>query len=113
MCSISGIINGNIKLLKVMVDSQSHRAPDEKGFYQSKNIFIGMGRLKIIDLKSKNLCPFEDNDLVLSYNGEIYNYLELRQELNNLINAGLSLSQASKYLAKKNNLSKSVIYKMY
>ena len=81
MCSISGIINGNIKLLKVMVDSQSHRAPDEKGFYQSKNIFIGMGRLKIIDLKSKNLCPFEDNDLVLSYNGEIYNYLELRQEL--------------------------------
>ena len=64
-----------------MVDSQSHRAPDEKGFYQSKNIFIGMGRLKIIDLKSKNLCPFEDNDLVLSYNGEIYNYLELRQEL--------------------------------
>ena len=81
MCSISGIINGNIKLLKAMVDSQSHRAPDEKGFYQSKNIFIGMGRLKIIDLKSKNLCPFEDNDLVLSYNGEIYNYLELRQEL--------------------------------
>ena len=42
-----------------------------------------MGRLKIIDLKSKNLCPFEDKDLVLSYNGEIYNYIEIRKELKN------------------------------
>ena len=75
MCSISGIINGNIKSLKAMVDCQSHRAPDEKGFYKSKNIFIGMGRLKIIDLKSKNLCPFEDNDLVLSYNGNLSEFL--------------------------------------
>ena len=40
-----------------------------------------MGRLKIIDLKSKNLCPFIDGNLVLSYNGEIYNYIELRKEL--------------------------------
>ena len=64
-----------------MVDVQSHRAPDEKGFFQFKNIFIGMGRLKIIDLKSKNLCPYEDKDLVLSYNGEIYNYIEIRKEL--------------------------------
>ncbi len=81
MCSIAGIVNGNIKSLKEMVDVQSHRAPDEKGFFQFKNIFIGMGRLKIIDLKSKNLCPYEDKDLVLSYNGEIYNYIEIRKEL--------------------------------
>ena len=53
MCSISGIINGDIKSLKKMIDVQSHRAPDESGYYTNKNIFIGMGRLKIIDLKSK------------------------------------------------------------
>ena len=81
MCSIAGIINGNLKSLREMIHIQSHRAPDENGFFQNKNIFIGMGRLKIIDLKSKNLCPFEDKDLVLSYNGEIYNYIEIRKEL--------------------------------
>ena len=42
-----------------------------------------------------------------------FDELELKKELTNLIDAGLSLSQASKYLAKKNNLSKSIIYKMY
>ena len=40
-----------------------------------------MGRLKIIDLKSKNLVPFFDDNFVLLFNGEIYNYIELRQEL--------------------------------
>ena len=81
MCSIAGIINGSLKSLKEMIYIQSHRAPDENGFFQNKNIFIGMGRLKIIDLKSINLCPNEDKDLVLSYNGEIYNYIEIRKEL--------------------------------
>ena len=42
-----------------------------------------------------------------------FSQIELRKELNDLINAGLSLSQASKYLAKKNNMSKSLIYNMY
>ena len=42
-----------------------------------------------------------------------FNKLELKKELTELINAGLSLSSASKYLAKKTNLSKSFIYKMY
>ena len=41
-----------------------------------------------------------------------FDNLELKKELNDLINAGLNLSQASKYLAKKNNLKKSVIYNM-
>ena len=45
------------------------------------NISLGMGRLSIIDLKSKNLCPFQNEKIVLSFNGEIYNYLELRDEL--------------------------------
>ncbi len=48
-----------------------------------------------------------------STNSQGYNKCELSRELNELINAGLSLSKASKYLAKKNNISKSVIYNMY
>ena len=63
MCSISGIINGDLNSLKKMIDVQSHRAPDENGYYKNKNILIGMGRLKIIDLKSKNLCPYEDDKI--------------------------------------------------
>jgi len=39
-----------------------------------------MGRLKIIDMVSENLCPYIDKDLVISYNGEIYNYIELRKD---------------------------------
>ena len=40
-----------------------------------------MGRLKIIDLKSQNLCPYEDDKIVLSYNGEIYNYLRIKKRI--------------------------------
>ena len=81
MCSIAGVINGKKGDINKLIDSMSHRAPDENGFYHHQNISIGMGRLKIIDLKSRNLCPFIDGNLVLSYNGEIYNYIELRKEL--------------------------------
>ena len=49
-----------------MTREQSHRAPDDQGYYNHKNILIGMGRLKIIDLKSENLSPYEDSELVLS-----------------------------------------------
>ena len=51
-----------------------------KGYYKNKNIFIGMGRLKIIDLKSQNLCPYEDDKIVCLTMVRLY-YLELRKEL--------------------------------
>jgi len=79
MCSISGIVNGTGA--QKMIDSQRHRAPDEHGIYKDKNIELGMGRLKIIDLSSPGLAPYQEEGLVLSYNGEIYNYLELKKEL--------------------------------
>lgn len=83
MCSISGIINhkGNIEK---MIASQRHRAPDEEGVFKDSNIQLGMGRLKIIDLVSSNLSPLEEDDYVLAYNGEIYNYIELRKNLKKL-----------------------------
>lgn len=79
MCSISGIIDGTG--VEKMIRSQEHRAPDEHGVYKDRNIELGMGRLKIIDLKSPGLAPYQEDGLVLCYNGEIYNYLELKKEL--------------------------------
>ena len=61
-----------------------------------------LGEITIV-IKGKDKCE----------NNKEINKFELKKELNDLINAGLSLSQASKYLAKKNNLTKSLIYNMY
>src|SRR3989344_8948380 len=81
MCSIAGIVGGTgaLKMLAVQV----HRAPDESGVYKDKknNLELGMGRLKIIDLKSPGLSPYQEDGLVLCYNCEIYNYIELKKEL--------------------------------
>ncbi len=82
MCSIAGIIGGTgvDKMLAV----QTHRAPDESGVYREKNLELGMGRLKIIDLKSPGLSPYQEDGYVLCYNGEIYNYIELKKDLEKL-----------------------------
>ncbi|MBI4120934.1 MAG: hypothetical protein HY457_01625 [Parcubacteria group bacterium] len=82
MCSISGIVHG--KGVERMMQQQKHRAPDQEGVFKDAHIALGMGRLKIIDLESPGLCPYQEGEFVLSYNGEIYNYVELRKELENL-----------------------------
>ena len=64
-----------------MLQILKHRAPDDEGVYTDKKFSIGMGRLAILDLKSDNLCPHIEGKFVLTFNGEIYNYLELRKEL--------------------------------
>ncbi len=64
-----------------MMASQHHRAPDESGIYADAAITLGMGRLKIIDLVSPGLAPYCEDGLVLCFNGEIFNYLELKKEL--------------------------------
>lgn len=79
MCSIGGIIHGSG--IEKMIDIQKHRAPDSFGFYKDDDIELGMGRLKILDLSSPGLCPYQEDQFVLSYNGEIYNYIELKEEL--------------------------------
>ena len=82
MCSIAGIIGkAPDGAVKNMLSLQKHRAPDEEGIYKDDHIELGMGRLKIIDLVSPGLAPYREDHLVLSYNGEIYNYQELRREL--------------------------------
>ena len=81
MCCIAGSINGDQRLVKKMISSMRHRGPDDKNFYTNDNISLGMGRLKILDLTSANLCLYNDEFLTLSYNGEIFNFLEIKKEL--------------------------------
>jgi len=89
MCGISGlfnIINAKIndldKYLNVMNNLQTHRGPDGHGTWsnESNNIGFGHTRLSIIDLDSKANQPLINNNLIITFNGEIYNYNELKNE---------------------------------
>lgn len=88
MCGVTGLIhlNGNSVspvILKKMTDSIAHRGPDGEGHWIEENIGIGHRRLAIIDLSSAAHQPMITNSgrYILSYNGEIYNYREIRAEL--------------------------------
>jgi asparagine synthase (glutamine-hydrolysing) len=91
MCGITGFINLNkkladIQILKSMTDVIAHRGPDGEGHWVQENIAIGHRRLSIIDLSSAGKQPMisSDNRFILSYNGEIYNFKEIRDELKQL-----------------------------
>ena len=84
MCGIAGIIpfQGTINqsIMNRMIDSISHRGPDQKKIFKSKNSVFGFVRLKIIDLSDNSNQPFysDDNKVKIIYNGEIYNFKELK-----------------------------------
>lgn len=87
MCGISGIISTNNNAidestLKLMNNALSHRGPDDEGYYIDRNIGLAHRRLSIIDLSSGHQpLSNEDESIWITYNGEIYNYLELRSVL--------------------------------
>ena len=87
MCGISGIFGKgwNRAQLEAMVASQHHRGPDANGTYISSSRRAGLGhnRLSIIDLSEAGRQPMSDptERYWIVFNGEIYNYLELREEL--------------------------------
>lgn len=88
MCGISGVIfrqpgTDTQSVLKRMNDAIAHRGPDAEGTFISGNIGLGHRRLSIIDTSSAGNQPFfsEDRSIVVVFNGEIYNYLELKTEL--------------------------------
>ncbi|MBQ9024606.1 MAG: asparagine synthase (glutamine-hydrolyzing) [Bacilli bacterium] len=88
MCGIVGIINKNKKEvseidIKQMLKKIKHRGPDGEGIYIDGNVGCGHVLLKIQDVSEKSKQPFCYKDLVLSFNGEIYNFLELKMELVN------------------------------
>ncbi|WOF17196.1 asparagine synthase (glutamine-hydrolyzing) [Methanoplanus sp. FWC-SCC4] len=90
MCGIAGIYSEkgkiNSDILKDMAKALSHRGPDGEGFYISVNVGLAHRRLSIIDLSESGKQPMsnEDETLWLVFNGEIYNYMELREDLINL-----------------------------
>jgi asparagine synthase (glutamine-hydrolysing) len=88
MCGITGLIQldgapVSAVVLKKMTDAIAHRGPDGEGHWIEENIGLGHRRLAIIDLTSAGHQPMvtADHRFVLSYNGEIYNYQEIRAEL--------------------------------
>src|ERR1043165_6873902 len=91
MCGITGILHfdssrvADESLLRKMATTLSHRGPDGEGFYVKNNIGLGHRRLSIIDLSTGDQPMFnEDKSIAIIFNGEIYNYVELRDELKNL-----------------------------
>ena len=88
MCGISGIINFNEqqvleKDLLLMMSKIKHRGPDDEGLFIDQNIGLGFVRLSILDLSIAGHQPMFSHDgrYVIVYNGEVYNYIELREQL--------------------------------
>lgn len=89
MCGIAGIISPNPKQedLEKMLQTQHHRGPDNTGIMIDQGFAtLGHNRLSIIDLSLQANQPFEDNmgRFSLTFNGEIYNYLEIKNQLSSL-----------------------------
>jgi asparagine synthase (glutamine-hydrolysing) len=87
MCGFCGFVDQNkkpkkTKIIKDMANRIIHRGPDSEGYYIDDNIALGFRRLSIIDLKGGNQPLYNENkDICVMFNGEIYNYLELKEEL--------------------------------
>ncbi len=89
MCGISGLVNwGDAETLSLMTQVQSHRGPDDSGLWERRfpdGGYVGLGsrRLAILDLSPDGHMPMsnEDGTVWITYNGEIYNFADLRSEL--------------------------------
>lgn len=86
MCGIVGFTNSidnSNEVIKKMMDRIRHRGPDAEGKYVDGDIALGHRRLSIIDISSQGDQPIfnEDGSLVIVFNGEIYNYMEIREKL--------------------------------
>jgi len=83
MCGINGFNFYQPELIEKMNEKIRHRGPDQNGVYYNENFSLGHVRLSIIDLSEKARQPLfnENKSLALVFNGEIYNFQELREEL--------------------------------
>ncbi len=91
MCGISGFLHterekpASLSALRRMSDALVHRGPDGQGLHIKRNLAMAHQRLAIIDLSSGDQPMFNaDRTVAVVFNGEIYNYLELRDELKSL-----------------------------
>lgn len=102
MCGIFGYI-GNIsdQLAAFCTDSLSHRGPDGRGIWRSESVTLGHRRLTVLDVSSQGSQPmlYGNGRYAITYNGEIYNFLEIRKELQNKGCAFMSESDTEVVLA--------------
>lgn len=86
MCGISGYF-GKTKIdlnKKKIINSLKHRGPDNQSIfekYAKNNLFLAFSRLSIIDLNNRSNQPFTFKNFIICFNGEIYNFKEIRENL--------------------------------
>lgn len=85
MCGINGIINKTSTVLPASIERMNrsirHRGPNDNGYYCDQNIGLGHTRLSIMDLSSRGHQPMSYDNVTISYNGEVFNFEEIRQDL--------------------------------
>ena len=83
MCGIAGFNWEDEKKIKFLTSLLEHRGPEQEGFHVQNGISIGHKRLRIIDLSAKGKQPIynEDGTICITYNGEIYNFKDIRDTL--------------------------------
>jgi asparagine synthase (glutamine-hydrolysing) len=83
MCGIAGVVGvpQGREVIDRMVDRLHHRGPDDRGVWRADEAQLGHTRLAILDLSRAGHQPMVEGDLVITYNGEVYNFRELRSEL--------------------------------
>lgn len=83
MCGICGVASEHNEHIQEMVNALKHRGPDSQGIWENQHIALGHTRLSILDLNERSSQPMQSPNgrYILSYNGEIYNFPELKQEL--------------------------------
>jgi asparagine synthase (glutamine-hydrolysing) len=87
MCGIAGIVGiSEQRVVEAMVSAMQHRGPDDSGIWidDTKPVMLGNRRLAIQDLSPAGHMPMTDGQRWITYNGEVYNFLSLRTELEKL-----------------------------
>ncbi len=83
MCGIAGIIGhqGSPDQIEKMTNALAHRGPDDSGIWTAPGVFLGHRRLSILDLSAAGHQPMVHGGLTIVYNGELYNFRQLRDQL--------------------------------
>ncbi|MCJ7728805.1 MAG: asparagine synthase (glutamine-hydrolyzing) [Sedimentisphaerales bacterium] len=84
MCGIAGFNWKDSSVINAMAETLRHRGPDDRGVYLDTGVSLGHTRLAILDLSQKGHQPMHFENLTIVYNGEIYNFQEIRDELQSL-----------------------------
>jgi asparagine synthase (glutamine-hydrolysing) len=84
VCGIAGFNWNDSSAINAMAETLRHRGPDDRGVYLDTGVSLGHTRLAILDLSQKGHQPMHFENLTIVYNGEIYNFQEIRDELQSL-----------------------------